>query len=319
MVKKVKKKLIILLLTALYPATPPLLWGQQEGKKEDNQSLLVGASEVLEALQWLKKQQGYSFQRTIACVKKNPINKWNLLQAHFYCSLTTEQRACYTGAINGDNPSRKDLKGDYKKTYEHCSREQGIVYGIAYDKPFASLDAKYGIVFRAIIYQGRLFPYSEQKRILNDFYGSPVIELDTSSCNQAVVQKEELKSAPASPKKPAAVTKAPLVNPKEPVPEQNPALKVKEPPLAEKAIEAKVQKSYPKGCQIKGSMVNVRPEPSTARPPVAVMNNATPVTVTGAAIPSLRNEPYRWYPVSLRYYGSERGGYIAVRLVSCPN
>ncbi|HYX37578.1 MAG TPA: hypothetical protein VE954_31135 [Oligoflexus sp.] len=197
------------LLLIVWLAPPPV---QAQGKAPAGSD--YGPAQVLQALRLLREQRGDPNPPKLnVCLRNSTGGRWSDLQAHFYCWLKPDQRACFTGAVDGEFKDHPELKGNYDLAYGHCQEAKGRAYGINFDRPLARLSIEQGEVFKNLLYRRPNLTKDEQRKILEAFYAEPMADRKTP-VPVATERKPAANSAPldrtaATERKPAA-NSAPL-------------------------------------------------------------------------------------------------------------
>jgi hypothetical protein len=249
-----------------------------------------GSTQILEALRLLREQRGEPNPPKLAtCLKTAAGGKWSDLQAHFYCWLKPDQRACFTGAVDGEFKDHPDLKGNYDKAFGHCQEAKGRAYGINFDRPLARLTLEQGEVFKNLLYRRPSLSKDEQRKILETFYASAV---------------PDRKPLPA-----------PTPEPTPPPPAMVMAPTLANPDIGD--MENAAPAGYPRTCQLKTPNSRTREKPDGSSLIVAILDPA-PITVTGPAQASTGTDGKQWYPVEFHHKGKLVNAWLSVSLVSCP-
>ncbi|WP_141732632.1 hypothetical protein [Oligoflexus tunisiensis] len=249
-----------------------------------------GPGQVLAALRELREQRGDpSPPKLSVCLKSSSGGQWSDLQAHFYCWLKPDQRACFTGAVDGEFKDHPELKGNYDRAFTHCQEAKGRAYGINFDRPMARLTAEQAEVFKNVLYRQPMFSKDDQRKILEAFYASAA---------------PERKSFPApapepTPPPPAMSMSATLVNPD-----------------MGDIENATPEAGYPKTCQVKSAHARALQKPDSKSPIVAILDPTT-IQVTGPAQASSGTDVQQWYPVEFPHKGRLVKAWLTVSLVNC--
>ncbi len=259
---------------------------------------------VLKVLAELRKGHGDANPpRLNACLRNSADNRWSDLQAHFYCWMKADQRACFTGAVDGELKDHSELKGDYDKAFVHCQEARGRAYGINFDRPLSRLTPEQGEVFKNLLYRQKIFSKLEQKKILEAFYGGPVPE-----------RKPAIAAAVLPP--PPAVTAKPMIVASTLM---NPDMEQLDGNASGDSKTAAVKESptgFPKSCQINTVNVRTRQKPDSKSSVVAILRE-TAIQVLGPPLNSVGQDMMQWYPVEFRYKGKLTNAFLAVSLVDC--
>lgn len=262
---------------------------QAQGR--DSASSEYGPTQVLAALRLLREQRGEPNPPKLTnCLKSSAGGKWSDLQAHFYCWMKADQRACFTGAVDGEFKDHPELKGNYDKAFSHCQEAKGRAYGINFDRPLARLTLEQSEVFKNLLYRRPMFSKDEQRKILESFYAGSM---------------PDRKSIPApapepTPPPPAMVMAPTLANPD-----------IGDMDNATPAV------SYPRACQVKTPNSRTRLKPDGSSPIVAIID-PTNINVTGPAQASSGMDGKEWYPVEFNYKGKLVNAWLSTSLVNCP-
>jgi hypothetical protein len=274
------------ILFSLWLMAPPVLAQSRAAASAE-----YGPAQVLATLRQLREQRGDPKPPKLSiCLKSSTGGQWSDLQAHFYCWLQADQRACFTGAVDGEFKDHPELKGNYDMAFGHCQEAKGRAYGINFDRPMARLTPEQGEVFKNVLYRKPMFPKDEQRKILEAFYASA---------------PPERKSFPA-----------PAPEPTPPPPAMSMAATLVNPDMGD--IEnAAPEAGYPKTCQVRSQHARTRQKPDTSSPIVAILD-PTPIKVTGPAQASLGTDTRQWYPVEFQHKGRLVKAWLSTTLVSCP-
>ncbi len=253
-----------------------------------------GPTQVLEALRLLREQRGDPNPPKLTnCLKNSAGGKWSDLQAHFYCWLKPDQRACFTGAVDGEFKEHPELKGNYDLAFGHCQEAKGRAYGINFDRPLARLTIEQGEVFKNLLYRRPMFSKDEQRRILESFYASS-----------------------SAPERKAAPVPAPTPEPTPPPPTMVMAPTLANPDIGDMDNTAPTG-SWPRSCQLKSANSRIRQKPDGNSPIVAILD-PTSINVTGPAQASSGSDGKQWYPVEFHHKGKLVNAWLSVSLVNCP-
>lgn len=292
--------LLLILLSAPMP-----LAAQNKGAE-------YGPQQILSSLKLLREQRGDPNPPKLAsCLKNSSDGKWSDLQAHFYCWLKADQRACFTGAVDGEFKDHPELKGNYDRAYSHCQEAKGRAYGINFDRPLGRLTLEQGEVFKNLLYRRPGLPREEQRRILEAFYAGTVP--DRKSFPAAV--------APPPPAPQVVATLAPVPAPApSPVAAPVPASIVENRTNSMTATMANPDvgddEDYPRSCRVKSAHARTRQKPDSSSPVVAILDPA-PIKITGPALASAGADTLQWYPVEFHYRGQLTTAFLSVSLVEC--
>lgn len=277
------------------PAVLLSLWlfaPQVQAQSRNTVSFEYGPAQILDALRLLREQRGDPNPPKLAnCLKNSAGGKWSDLQAHFYCWLKPDQRACFTGAVDGEFKDHPELKGKYDLAFGHCQEAKGRAYGINFDRPLSRLTLEQGEVFKNLLYRRPMLPKDEQRNILESFYA-------------AVPAPAERKTMPAPT----------------PTPEPTPPAMLMTPTLANPDIgdmDNAAPTGYPRSCQLKSPNSRTRQKPDGNSPIVAILE-PTSITVTGAPQASVGTDGKLWYPVEFRHKGKLLNAFLSASLVNCP-
>lgn len=274
------------LLLFIWLAAPPV---QAQGRNP--QSSDYGPTQVLDTMRQLREQQGGSKPPRLAvCLKNSSGGRWSDLQAHFYCWLKADQRACFTGAVDGEFKEHPELKGNYDMAFGYCQEAKGRAYGINFDRPLARLSPQQSDVFKNLIYRQPKFSQDEQRKILETFYAGPV---------------PERKPFPA-----------PVPPPPPPPPPPVMVATMANPDIGEET-NAVPNERYPRSCRVNSSNARTRQKPDSNSPIVAILQ-PTPIKVTGPAQDSSDTDTTPWYPVEFPYRGKLVNAWLSVPMIDCP-
>jgi hypothetical protein len=271
-------------------------------------------AQVLNALRLLREQRGATNPPKLSvCLQNSSEGRWSDLQAHFYCWLKPDQRACFTGAVDGELKDYPELKGNYDLAFDHCQKAKGRAYGINFDRPMARFTLEQGEVFKNVLYRQPMFANDDQQKILEDFYSGRVperkafpIELTPASIKTAKIVAAAGKTVPASVDT-AAVKPVPIVMAAAPG--------MANPDMAE--LENAVPfEGYPRSCRVKSNNARTRQQPDANSPIVATLDQ-TPIKVTGPAKASSGSDNKPWYPVEFHQTGQLINAWLTVSLVDC--
>jgi hypothetical protein len=275
------------------PAVLFFLWlvsSHAEAQSRSTVSTEYGPAQILDALRLLREQRGDPNPPKLTnCLKTSAGGKWSDLQAHFYCWLKPDQRACFTGAVDGEFKEHPELKGNYDLAFGHCQEAKGRAYGINFDRPLSRLTLEQGEVFKNLLYRRPMLPKDEQRKILETFYAAAPTE------RKAVPSP----TPEPTPPPPAMVMTPTLANPD----------------MGD--LENAATAGYPRSCQLKSPNSRTRQKPDGNSPIVAILDPTT-ITVTGAAQPSQGTDGKQWYPVEFRHKGKPVKAFLSVSLVDCP-
>jgi hypothetical protein len=265
----------------------PLVQAQGRGSASSEYS----PTQVLAALRLLREQRGDPNPPKLAnCLKSSAGGNWSDLQAHFYCWMKADQRACFTGAVDGEFTDHPELKGNYDKAFGHCQEAKGRAYGINFDRPLARLTLEQGEVFKNLLYRRPMFSKDEQRKILESFYAGSM-----------PVRKSFPAPAPEPTPPPPAMVMAPTL--------ANPDIGDMD--------NAAPAASYPRSCQVKTPNSRTRLKPDGGSPIVATID-PTNITVTGPAQASSGTDGKEWYPVEFHHKGKLVKAWLSASLVNCP-
>jgi hypothetical protein len=251
-----------------------------------------GPTQVLAALRQLREQRGDPRPPKLAnCLQNSSGGNWSDLQAHFYCWLKPDQRACFTGAVDGEFPDHQELKGNYDKAFAHCQQAKGRAYGINFDRPFSRLTAEQGEVFKNVLYRRPMFSKDEQRKILEAFYTGPIPER----------RPFPAPTPEPTPPPPAMVMVPTLANPD-----------------VGDMENAASESGYPRPCKVKTPNSRTRQKPDANSPIVAVLDAAEMIRVTGPAQASSGSDTRQWYPVEFHHKSQLVQAFLSVSLITCP-
>lgn len=274
----------------------PALQAQDASRTDYSPAQVLAVLRQLRADRW-----DMDATKLAACLKNSSDNRWTDLQAHFYCWLRADLRACFTGAVDGDIAESPDLKGDYEKAFQFCQNTRGRVYGVPFDKPVTLLSPEAIVVFQNLMYRRGLFPFAVQEQVLQSFYQGKV----PLRRSETVEPKSPIPNAlPQSPSKPS-LPPSPLPS----SPAGNQAAKADE-------SKSKSANAFPKSCLVKVEHARARLHPDGASAVVGQADKG-PIQVTGPLQSSPKIAAIKWYPVLLPENGKAVHGFMASFMLDC--
>ncbi len=274
------------------------IWSLAQLEAQTNTSVApeYTPAQVLKVLKQLRDIRGENNPPKLnACLKNSADNRWSDLQAHFYCWLKSDQRACFTGAVDGEFKEYPELKGNYDKAFGHCQQAKGRAYGINFDQPLSRLTAEQGEVFKNLLYRQAVFSEADQNKILENFYSGKIPARRPFPMNITAANSKSVTEA-----KPQA---------------QAPVETLRTSEEAASSLDSK-EPGYPKSCQIKSQHARTRAEPNPKSPVVAVLDRG-PIKVTGPIQSLQTDSTSTWYPVEFRYKGKIVAAFLSTGLVDC--
>ena|GEM_PF-6625014 len=275
-----------------------------QAQTKEPSTLGYSPAQVLKVLSELREVRGDANPPKLnACLRNSADNRWSDLQAHFYCWMKADQRACFTGAVDGELRDNPELKGEYDKAFAHCQEARGRAYGINFDRPLSRLTLEQGEVFKNLLYQQKIFSKEEQKKVLEAFYGGPVPERKPAVAATIPPRSPPLTARPI-------IAASTLMNPDMEQLDSNASGD------SQTSAATESPAGFPKSCQINTLNVRTRLKPDSGSSVVAILGEAQ-IRVLGPPLNSVGQDMMQWYPVEFRHKGKMTNAFLAVSLVDC--